>query len=72
MPLYEYRCLGECGMRFDRIVSASAKGILCPKCQGVTERLISQVNFVIAAQPFWKPEDDDFSNTDGWGDQSVT
>ncbi|MBM3785011.1 MAG: zinc ribbon domain-containing protein [Acidobacteria bacterium] len=33
MPLYEYRCQ-ECETRFEKLVRASAPGVVCPKCGG--------------------------------------
>ncbi len=41
MPLYPYRCI-ECGHRFEKIQSFSAKPLTeCPKCGGALERLLT-------------------------------
>ncbi len=44
MPTYEYRCL-KCGEEFTRVMSISEfekGGVVCPKCGGDTQQLMSQ------------------------------
>ncbi len=46
MPMYTYQC-DECGVRFDRLQSFSAKPLTtCPECRGHVHRLIQPAGIV--------------------------
>lgn len=44
MPIYEYFCV-KCNMEFELIrpFSEAGKGVVCPKCNSVAQKLISSI-----------------------------
>ena len=40
MPLYNLKCT-KCGFIFETLLSINSKNSICPKCEGITERLLS-------------------------------
>jgi putative FmdB family regulatory protein len=44
MPIYDFKCLGDCGFFHDIIVSLQEKEqIICPSCEGQMRTIISAV-----------------------------
>ena len=44
MPVYDFKCLGDCGFFHDIIVSLKEKeSIICPSCEGPLRTVISAV-----------------------------
>ncbi|MBI5248652.1 MAG: zinc ribbon domain-containing protein [Desulfomonile tiedjei] len=50
MPIYEYRC-GKCEVEFEKLVFGKDE-VLCPKCGGQVEKLMSSCTFKSAAGDF--------------------
>ena len=51
MPIYRYSC-PSCGLRFEKMQSASARAtVACKRCGGAGERIVSAGNFQFAHQP---------------------
>lgn len=50
MPIYEYRCI-NCANEFEKLVFGKDE-VVCPKCSGQVQRLMSCCSFKSAAGDF--------------------
>ena len=56
MPMYAYQC-EECGVRFDRRQSFSAKPLTrCPECDGHVHRLIQPAGIVFKGSGWYSTD----------------
>lgn len=46
MPMYEFVC-SKCGKKFDDLVPLGTEEILCPKCGGVANKVMSAPSFIL-------------------------